>query len=747
MANNVVITDSGVVVFGSALAIPQTDNFFNFGTGNTITGEGGNINVTGLMTDSNTAVVLNSLSGAITGVSDTFTLNGSKNSLTDTTLTTGSTINFKVLGNGGTNSVNVTDASSSTVNVAIGVDPSATAPAGHNNVHIINAYGTNNISLGGPSNTVNTVWAIGSTNTVFAGGPGSSVTLDGMATNTVTFGAGAASATIGFKDDDHFGFTSTVTFAGAGNTLNGGDENFTVSGSTGSSTVHVGDGENSITMGGAGNTVSVWGGDNWINAGGGGSHVTILGLDGTGAAKPTDSDAPPPDDGPVPLSPTDWVTISGAGDSVSATYENVNIWGTAISGATVTLGNGNNSVVLSGAPGGGNHVTVGNGGNAINVTGNSNTITVGNGANGITLSGNGNVVTVNDPTGIGNDIVQLGAGTGDAVALGHAAGSVTGFGTGTTTVTQSGPNAVTVNLNGGTGHITLGDGNDTVTANGGGTTVKAGNGNDTVTANGAGDTITLGNGANTVAANGGGDTITLGNGANTVTANGGGDTLTLGNGANTVTANGGGDKFTFGNGANSLIANGNGDIGTFGTPGLGGNNTLFASGSGDVWTFNENAASTVTVTQMGSIGMLGDTLNQTGGALNATAWGHNNTLNLTNVKTLGTTINSNGNLANFDLTNSGGVLNLNPATSGDFLTVNGVANNYHQSLTITNLTTVSKVDLEDLYNPGGTHIGSFSSFLSDLTPTGTGDVLHLQGGGSITFAATTAFKASQFAFS
>ncbi len=87
-----------------------------------------------------------------------------------------------------------------------------------------------------------------------------------------------------------------------------------VSGSTGSSTVHVGDGENTITMGGANNTVSVWGGDNWIAAGGGGSKVTILGLDGTGAATPTDPD---PglfgDDGPVPLSPTDNVMISGAG--------------------------------------------------------------------------------------------------------------------------------------------------------------------------------------------------------------------------------------------------------------------------------------------------------------------------------------------------------------------------------------------------------------------------------------------------
>jgi len=88
MANNVVITEaeSPSVFFGSALSNTQTDNFFNFGTGNIIEGEGGNINVIGLFTDSNTTVVLNSVTGAITGVSDTFTLDGDANSLSNTAL-------------------------------------------------------------------------------------------------------------------------------------------------------------------------------------------------------------------------------------------------------------------------------------------------------------------------------------------------------------------------------------------------------------------------------------------------------------------------------------------------------------------------------------------------------------------------------------------------------------------------------------------------------------------------------------
>jgi hypothetical protein len=730
MANNVIIPYSGVTVVGTAQDNTQTDNFYLLGgSSNRIVGIGGNINVTGLSppgTDTGNSVYLYSYLGSISGVMDDITLNGSGNSLTNImpkgmiTPITGSTINDTVLGNGGFNTVNLTDASSSTISVNIGVDPSATAPAGHNGVTIINMGGTNSVSLGGPDNTV---YSVGSANTVSIGGPGGNVTLNGCATNDVTFASGAATLTIGHTDDNWFGFTSTVTFAGMGNLLNGGDENFTVSGSTGSSTVHVGDGENSITLGGAGNTVSVWGGDNFINAGGGGSHVTILGVDGTDTATPM----PDADDAPVPLSPTDWVTISGAGDTVSATYENVNIWGTMISGATVTLGNGNNSVILSGSPGGGNHVTVGNGGNAISVTGNANTIIVGDGANGVTLSGNTNTVTVNDPTGVGNDIVQLGAGTGDTVSLGDAAGSVTGTGLGVTTVTQAGPNTVTVNLNNGTGHITLGDGNDTVTANGNASMVTAGNGADTVTANG------------------GGDTISLGNGSNTVTANGTGDTITLGNGANTVTANGNGDTFTFGNGNNNVTANGNGDTGMFSTPFFGGNNTLVATGSGDVWTFKENAASTVTAT-LGS----NDSLTQGRGSLDATLLGSGDSVTLSMVNSIGTTITANGNNDNFEfMNNSGGALVLNPSSTGDNLKFDGASMDFTGTATVSGLNAepspfADNVFMNGLYTTGGAHITSFTQMYDDMSLTPTGDVLSLLGGGEIKFAANTVFNSSSF---
>ncbi len=70
---------------------------------------------------------------------------------------------------------------------------SANGSGGGNTVILGNTDGTNTVSLGGLLNKV---------------------TLNGDATNSVTFGGGAATATIGFKDDDLFGFTSTVTFCG-----------------------------------------------------------------------------------------------------------------------------------------------------------------------------------------------------------------------------------------------------------------------------------------------------------------------------------------------------------------------------------------------------------------------------------------------------------------------------------------------------------------------------------------------------
>ena len=415
-------------------------------------------------TDTNTEIELtSSQSPSIKGVSDTFTLHGEGNILFNEAPIQNSTINFTVLGNGGENEVELGAVTNSKITVAIGTDSTATSPAGGNFVSIGNSGGTNTVGIGGTSNLVE---------------------LNGDATNKVTFTSGSNEAEIGFEDDDLFGNKSTVTFSGTANELLGGDENFTVKGSTGSTTVEVGDGTNTIKTGGASNFVSVWGGNNNIDAGGGGSTVEILGLDGEfSPAFPIDPDGP--DDPGVPVSPTDNVTIAGAGDQVFATYENVNVAGTGVTGATfVELGDGNNSVVLGDNAlknsAGDSEVIVGNGANSINVTGDGDNIFLGSGANGVTLSGDSENVNVTDPNGTGQDIVQLGSGAGSMAALtpvnlDHAGGSVTGTGLGLTTVDQAGKNAVTVSLGNGIGDITLGNGNDKVTANGDGTMITAGN--------------------------------------------------------------------------------------------------------------------------------------------------------------------------------------------------------------------------------------------------------------------------------
>jgi hypothetical protein len=727
MPNNNWITGSNQIVVGAALNKNQTDNFLNSGASNNFIGIGGNINITGIAssglptdpaTDTNTTIELtSSQSSSIKGVTDTFTLDGSDNEVFNDAPIQNSTINFTVLGNGGSNVVDLEGVTNSKITVAIGVDNTATAPAGGNEVLIDNSGGTNTVSVGGSANFVE---------------------LNGDATNKVTFTAGGNEAEIGFSDDDLFGNKSTLTFAGTGNELFGGDENFTVKGSTGSSTVELGDGTNTVTMGGTGNLVSVWGGNNNINAGGSGATVKILGLDGQNKATPIDPDGP--DDPGVPVSPTDNVTISGAGDSVTATYENVNVLGTGVTGVTaISLGDGNNSVVLGDNAlknsAGGSTVSVGNGANSINVTGNGDTVNLGSGANGVTLSGDSETVNVTDPNGKGQDIVQLGSGAGssggfDMVSLDHAGGSVTGTGLGLTEVTQAGKNAVTVSLGNGVGDIDLGNGNDKVTANGELTSITAGNGNDTVTANG--DL----------------DTITLGNGNNTVTAKGFGDTISLGNGNNKVTANGDDDTFTFGNGNNKLTANGDNDVGTFGTPGNGGNNTLnAANGSGGTWTFNEATKSLV-------IASLGDTtsLTQTGGGLSANLQGDTDSVDATNVGLKGspaTMINAQGNSEDISFTNSGGSINLNPSSMDDSLTFtsNG-SDKYAGKAQVTGLTGADpNLDLEQLFNTSGVLINSISTFLSSLTFNGTGETLNLQGGGSIQFVATNSFDPGKISFS
>ena len=380
---------------GNAIDNTQTDQFQVYGSGNIIETIGGNLIVNGgslAPFGQDTATTI--FQGTSFGVTDQITLDGGGNTLDGLGSLFGSTVTYTVKGGGGANSVSLN-----------------------------NFGGTTTLSLGGPGNTV---------------------ILNGDAANKITSTGGGASVSVGSSDDNLFGNSTSIYLGGTGNKVSGGDEDFLVKGGQGR--VVLGDGTNSVILGGGGNNVTVGGGNNTINAGGSTATVNIVGVDGTNGPVY----APDIFDGPVPPSPTDYVTIAGTKDKVTATYENVIIFGTAVtSAATISLGDGNNAIILGGT--GGNTVTVGNGANSINATGSSSSYKLGDGPNGVTLSGNSNLVSVTDPAGVGLDKVQLGAGQNNKVSLDHAAGSVAGTATvGTTRVTQTGHNAVTVNLNNGT---------------------------------------------------------------------------------------------------------------------------------------------------------------------------------------------------------------------------------------------------------------------------------------------------------
>jgi hypothetical protein len=631
--------------------------------------------------------------------------------------------------------------------------------AGGNTVNLTNTGGLSFLTLGGSNNSVQVLAGAGTV--LGLGGSDNEVALNGNATNAVAIGGGSNIVVIGGGDDDAFGYTSSVALTGDANVVVGGDENFTIGGGVNTNSILLGDGNSSITLTGTQNIVAVGGGSNVIDAGGSGAQVLILGIDGTfPAAFVGEADDTPA----VTAAPTDSVTIAGAGDTVTATYENVTVFGAGVTGgASITLGNGNNTVSLGGT--GGNTVTLGNGGNGVNVAGDGNLVTVGQGANGITFAGNANSLLVNDAAGVGTDVVQLGTGNGDQVNLGLAGGSVTGWGNSGTsaTVMQSGTRGVTVNLHGGSGVVVLGDGTDSVTANGSDASILLGNGNDTIISNGSQQVIVAGNGNDSVTANGNQLFLLLGDGNDSVVANGSGlngappEQIILGNGNNTVTADGsgtgsaGGTQITAGSGSNSITANGNWAqiaVGVAGATPPNGNLTLAATGANDTITVNASATSSDSL-------LLGSnaTVSVTGGTLTASALtGSGNTFYLNGLNAHSVLSEGGNDNLTFLGSDASAVLHLNATGSGDVVTVQASgANTYAGKLEISGFSAGDRVDLQGLVG-GITNLafsGSGSALLAqvleNMTHDASGDTLSLKGGGAIRFdVPATAYAATSF---
>jgi hypothetical protein len=428
--------DPGQTVIGTASNKHQTDSYLVVGNNNTITENGGNLDINQAAflggtepRNPNTTVVL----GNATGVTDMIDLGYGPETVMQApgTALTRSVVNVVLWGGSAT-------------------------------VSLVNQGGTNDINLLESSN--DTVTLSGAMNIV-QGGLYSTIRLNGNATNTVT--PLGANVFIGSADDDLFGYSAKILLGpDSTNSVTAGDENVVVTGTTdlGGNTITLGDGNNTVNLSGGDNRVTVGAGNNVINPGAlGVSTVTILARDASDAR--------------VPRHATDTVTLFGSENTVTAADENVTILGTLDTGTnTISLGDGNNTITLRGA---------------------YDFVTVGDGRNTITLSGSNDRVTVNDPTGRGSEQISLGAGTADRVTLGMAGGTITDTGAGTTTISQSvsATAAVHVTLSA-EGIVTLGNGRDMVTV-GANSTVTVGDGNDTLSL-GQGSTLLAGAGQDTI---------------------------------------------------------------------------------------------------------------------------------------------------------------------------------------------------------------------------------------------------------
>jgi hypothetical protein len=225
----------------------------------------------------------------------------------------------------------------------------------------------------------------------------------------------------------------SIRVNGPGNTIDGGDANFTIFNASGGSTISLGDGNNTLTLGGLNNTIDVGLGANTIIAGGGNDSVTVVGFVGFLNG---------------PAAQTIAVQFSGTGNSFYNGFDstfNGDAEGDPLAVfSTITGGNGDGNYTLWG---GGSVIT--------------------NGLNNVIEVDEGNYTVV---AGSGDDTVAMGnrfesdmsvtvklAGVGNTVGGGASNVNISGGAGDTTIDLGDGFGAVDAN-------ITLGGSNNTVTA-------------------------------------------------------------------------------------------------------------------------------------------------------------------------------------------------------------------------------------------------------------------------------------------
>jgi hypothetical protein len=224
----------------------------------------------------------------------------------------------------------------------------------------------------------------------------------------------------------------SIRVNGPGNTIDGGDANFTIFNSSGGSTISLGDGNNTLTLGGLNNIIDVGLGANTIIAGGGNDSVTVVGFMGFL-------------NGPAPQ--TIAVQFSGTGNSFYNGFDstfNGDAEGDPLAVfSTITGGNGDGNYTLWG-------------GGSVITDGLNNTIDVGEGNYTVVAGSGSDSVAMDNPFEEDMSVTVKLAGTGNTVGGGASNVNISG-----------GAGDTTVNLGDGFGavdaNITLGGSNNTVT--------------------------------------------------------------------------------------------------------------------------------------------------------------------------------------------------------------------------------------------------------------------------------------------
>jgi Ca2+-binding RTX toxin-like protein len=260
-------------------------------------------------------------------------------------------------------------------------------------------------------------------NTIYANG-GNDEIFAGQGNATIYAGSGS----------------DTILLSGYGNTIVSGTGSDIISGGSGQTTITLGDGNDQLTLGGSLDKVTLGNGSDFVQGamdhavvtlGTGSDLVEITGSYNTITAGSTVG--------------TDYL-YAGSGGNEKITGGDGTFVVVADGGGnsnSVSLGNGNDTVVLSGAN---DKIILGNGNDVLSGASGNASVTIGSGTDVVMLSGYGN--TINASASTGNDTIVSGAGSATITT-----------GSGSAGITLAGYNNV-VSGNG-TNFIVDGSGSDT----------------------------------------------------------------------------------------------------------------------------------------------------------------------------------------------------------------------------------------------------------------------------------------------